>query len=229
MNRLFVEALLVTNHPRRVSYCEQTIHALQRNLSATGHELRWLLSAESRPAPDAPWSGPLLEERAKRLGLDVHWRDAEPSLPGHLNDVVRALPSPLWLYVQDDWELIRPLDIGPAADLLLAHDDLGGVRFWAATGYVDEFEGHLVIDPAAAWSYGDNPALWHTRFAESVGQFDEGGFFGYHEEATSSRVLMSIFARGVEILRSRPKKTDEIVRRKTPRVSTGNSVLLRRR
>jgi hypothetical protein len=86
------------------------------------------------------------------------------------------------VYVQDDWELIRPLDIGPAADLLLAHDDLGGVRFWASTGYVGEFEGHLVIDPAAAWSYGDNPALWHTRFAERVGPFDVGGFFGHHEE-----------------------------------------------
>lgn len=129
----------------------------------------------------------MLEERAHRLGLKVRWRDAEPSLPGHLNDIVRALPSPLWLYVQDDWELIRPLDIGPAADLLLAHDDLGGVRFWAATDYVGNFEGHLVIDPTAAWSYGDNPALWHTRFAERVGPFDVGGFFGHHEEATSAR------------------------------------------
>ena len=38
------------NHPRRVSYCEQTLRSLQRNLSATGHELRWLLSAESQAA-----------------------------------------------------------------------------------------------------------------------------------------------------------------------------------
>ena len=129
----------------------------------------------------------MLEERAKRLGFGVHWRDADPSLPGHLNDIVRSLPSPLWFYVQDDWELTGPLDIGPAADLLLAHDDLGGVRLWAATGYVGEFEGHLVIDPSAAWSYGDNPALWHTRFADRVGPLDVGGFFGHHEEATRAR------------------------------------------
>jgi len=175
------------NHPRRVSYCEQTLRSLQRNLSATGHELRWLLSAESQAAEDAPWSGPMLQERAERLGLQVQWRDAPPSLPGHLNDIVRSLTTPLWFYVQDDWELIRPLDLGPAADLLLARDELGGVRFWANTGYVGQFEGFAVVDPAAAWSYGDNPALWHRRFFERVGPFDVGGWFGHHEEAASAR------------------------------------------
>ena len=177
----------LAQHPRRVSYCEQTLRSLQRNLSATGHELRWLLSAESQAAEDAPWSGPMLQERAERLGLEVHWRDAPPSLPGHLNDIVRSLSTPLWFYVQDDWELVRPLDLGPAADLLLAHDDLGGVRFWANTGYVGQFEGFAVVDPAAAWSYGDNPALWHRRFFERVGPFDVGGWFGHHEEAASAR------------------------------------------
>ena len=179
------------NHPRRVFYCEQTLRALTRNLSATGHEIRWLVSAESRPADDAPWSGQLLEERLERLGLEVRWRDAEPSLPGHLNDIVSGLSSPLWFYVQDDWELIRPLDLGPAADLLLANDDLGGVRYWANTGYSGEFKGFLVIDPAAAWSYGDNPALWHMRFNERVGPFDAGGSFGTHEGTASARLASS--------------------------------------
>ena len=180
------------NHLRRVFYCEQTVRALQRNLSATGHELHWLVSAESRPADDAPWSGELLQQRLERLGVNVHWRDAEPNLPAHLNDIVQSLPSPLWFYVQDDWELIRPLDIGPAADLLLARDDLGGVRFWANTGYLDaKVDGFRVVDPAASWSYGDNPALWHTRFNDRIGPFFVDGTFGDHEHIASNRLAAS--------------------------------------
>ena len=182
------------NHPRRLDYFRETIDAAVANLTASGHELRWWVSAESQAAPDAQWQGAALIDECRRHGLPVRFRGTPPDIGGHLNEIWRVLKADLLFVLQDDWKLLRPLDLSAAVRLLSGHETALGVRYWANTGYLTgpACSRFVPINNAAPWAYGDNPALWHRRFFDNLGPFMEGGLFGSHELAMGDQLRESL-------------------------------------
>jgi hypothetical protein len=180
------------NHPRRIEYFRQTVDAAMAKLTANGMELAFRVSSESERPADAGsrWCGDeLIEECAKR-GLPLHFRDGPANIADHLNEIFANPRGDLLFLLQDDYELNRPLDLSPAADLLLrATRNLLGVRYWANTQYENlTVCGFPLVKNAAAYSYGDNPALWHPRFFTTMGPFEDGGPRLIHEVKMSQRL-----------------------------------------
>ena len=87
--------------------------------------------------------------------------------------------SPLAAYFVDDWGLKEPLDLTPWADLLMKDETVGCVRLgpphpWL-TGTVEMFPSGwgVRLDPHH-YAFGHRPALYHKRFFDTYGYFDEG-------------------------------------------------------
>lgn len=88
----------------------------------------------------------------------------------------------LTLWLEDDWELQRELDLRPFADMILNNDDVGMVRL----GYLQEgmrgttwgWGGHLYWqlerDSPSAYVFTGHPALRHQRLRDAYGAYEEG-------------------------------------------------------
>lgn len=87
--------------------------------------------------------------------------------------------SPFVLWMEDDWELRRPLAVSPYLRLLHDREDIGMVRLGhLAVGNVVELVGHSGIHylnylRTSAYAYSGNPHIRHIRFSNSVGPFAE--------------------------------------------------------
>jgi len=88
--------------------------------------------------------------------------------------------SLLAFYIVDDWELKQPLDISPWVQLLLTNESIGVVRLGIAhpdlTGVVrhcpETGEYYLLLD-RHHYAFAHRPALYHKRFIDAYGPFEE--------------------------------------------------------
>lgn len=89
--------------------------------------------------------------------------------------------SPLVLYAVDDWSLTQDFDLTPWAQLLMEREDVGMVRLGPPhpgnTGHVEAFTGNwqgwaMRLAPRG-FAFGHRPALYHQRFIQKWGWFDE--------------------------------------------------------
>lgn len=168
------------NHPQRLEYFSTTVEAAMRFLTASDDELSFRVSSESHRCEDSAWCSVALEAQCKRWHLPLHYRSSAPDIGAHLNEIWRTSTADLLFLLQDDWELLRPLDISAGARRI--RDKTVGVRYWAHTDYQGENDnGFVQVKRDAIWSYGDNPALWGKSFHASLGPFHEGGQLGRHE------------------------------------------------
>lgn len=88
--------------------------------------------------------------------------------------------SPIVLHAVDDWELLAPLDLTPWVNFLNDPNyDVGMVRFFPHP----DLEGTVRHIPPHGWAvalqrhhfvFGFRPCLWHKRFFDALGYFDEG-------------------------------------------------------
>jgi len=98
-----------------------------------------------------------------------------------LNAGLRAAwnASPLAAYFVDDWGLRELLDITPWASLLMEDESVGCVRLGpphpGLTGTVEMSPSGwgLRLDPHH-YAFGHRPALYHKRFFDAYGYFEEG-------------------------------------------------------
>lgn len=92
--------------------------------------------------------------------------------------------SPLAAYLVDDWELLEPFDLTVWADLLMEREDIGCVRLaFPHPNIRGSVERALPAAGGEAWflrldpyafAFGHRPALYHRRFIERFGWFEEG-------------------------------------------------------
>jgi len=86
--------------------------------------------------------------------------------------------SDVILYAVDDWALKEPFDLTPWVDLLVENEWLGMVRLGPphpnVTGRVQHFDERwgLVLD-RYSYAFAHRPALYHRRFIEAYGWFQE--------------------------------------------------------
>lgn len=88
----------------------------------------------------------------------------------------------LALYLVDDWMAVERVDLTPWTKLLIARDDIGMVRLGpphpGLTGTVEmgiegEWQNWLLRLDRHHYAYGMRPALYHRRFYDAYGPFEE--------------------------------------------------------
>ena len=104
------------------------------------------------------------------------------------------LSSDIWFYLQEDWELRRPLNLDPGIETLENHHKLGMVRYWAETrwwNYHGEDWGWA--DRTAPYCIAYNPAIWHRRMFESLKPLDCSKYRRASEIRMSSKFKHTLF------------------------------------
>lgn len=171
--------LIVTTWPRnlhRVEYLDCTLAALRRHLTFEAGQLNWLCSSETAQLDAAAdkrqrevcekHEVPLIYRPGQRIGLG-----------GHLNWLIARTKCPFVFYVQDDWELMRDLDLSSGVRLMQSTTNLRYIRyFW----HRHRLRGADTIPLAAGFSqaphsfvdqYSHNPYLASREFFRQVGPF----------------------------------------------------------
>lgn len=125
-------------------------------------------------------------ESLQRL-LEGHWpvtvsRQERMGVGASLNAGFREayLTSPLVFFGQDDWGLFKHCDVTTWAKLLEEEEGIGMIRLGVPhpniRGYVKFYPGHgyaLALD-RYGYTYGQRPALYHKRFTDFYGWWEEG-------------------------------------------------------
>lgn len=199
MKKLDVVLVTWPNHPERMGYFRENALCLRDNLTATGYDIVLKASAETQRDPDCPWHGDELEAFCRDQSIQLHWRtDCKAGLGENMNHAMSLASSDVFLLVQDDWILDRPLDLGPGADFLTGRPDVAMIRYsWPGDlpTFLDMPDGWRRLDLEGRWPYGDDPSLRRRDFMERYGGYAENVPHGTSE----GRMLRSLVAAGADI------------------------------
>ena len=170
------------NVPERVQYLKDTLSCLRERLKALPDEIVVCSESDSTHG----WAPEGLEAicAEHRTRLVFRPQDAPANLGAMLNFAYAQCRNEIVLYVQDDWRLVRPLDLSPGAEILDREVQLAMVRYYVAfTTFVGEENGWSLINNSGEYPVADNPALVHKRFLRLTGGYRENGDPGHHEIA----------------------------------------------
>lgn len=173
------------NEKKRLRAAEQAIRSWGQNLKYDG-QIHLVVSDDGTEEPF--WE----ELKEECIWL---WRVYNPSayvsftqqvrqgVGASLNKGLRAafeLHGPIVLHAVDDWELLQPLDLNPWVNFLQDRNyDTGMVRFFAHPDLTGTFRfipphGWAVVLDRHHYVFSFRPCLWHKRFFDNLGYFEEG-------------------------------------------------------
>ncbi len=194
-----IDVILVTwpNHPKRIDYFRRTADALRVRLIASRHVLRYRCSAESERDPRSTWHGDELAAYCSAFDIDLCWRPqgSPASLGANMNAACALAQSESFFLVQDDYELLEPLDLSPGADFLSAHPIVDLLRYSYyqhpehGTQFRGELDGWRLVDLDGFWPYGDDPQLRRPSFIQRWGKYLEGDRHGASESDMLLRLV----------------------------------------
>ena len=190
-----IDVVLVTwpNHPARFAYFCDCLNALQKHLSASRHEIRWLCSAESERDPAAEWHGEQLTAVCEKFDIELHWREGKAGLGENMNAAIRLCDSPLIFLVQDDFYLLEPLDLSDGAEYMTEHVEVDLMRYsWPGDDRVTltlEGDGTRRFALDGGWPYGDDPHMQRQDFTARWGHYLEGVKHGDSEGDMIRRLI----------------------------------------
>lgn len=186
------------NHPKRIGYFRQTIEALKENLTASSHNLRYFCSAETQRDPDYSWHGNELTQLCQMHDVSLSWREGAANLGNNMNAALRLCTADLILLVQDDYLLLKPLNLSLGATLLETTPSLDLVRYAWPPG-VNRITGQprcLLRDHSDGWRravdgriYGDDPHLRRRSFMNRFGWYLENAAHALSEGNYYLRLL----------------------------------------
>ncbi len=193
MSKIDIVMTAWPNHPVRLANFLTTIWGLQKHLKASRHEIAYHCSVENEACPTYGDYAPEFARVCYRHGISWRFHEDVPSLGGNMNAAFRLADSDCIFFCQDDWLLCEDIDISDAADWLEAHNDFIMYRYDVSSAkYAGIVDGAAEIDvPATTYAYGDNPGMWHRRFFDLIGWYDETGRFGSSEVDMNKRVKAS--------------------------------------
>jgi hypothetical protein len=176
-----IDVVLVTwpNHPKRIKYFARTMRALREKLTATRHVLRYRCSAESESDPQSTWHGDDLEALCRDWDITLAWRPPPASLGGNMNAACKLAESEVFLLVQDDFQLLDPLDLSSGAEFMARHPTVDLLRYsyyqhpQHGTQFAGELEGWRLVDVDGYWPYGDDPQMRRPLFQHRWGLYLE--------------------------------------------------------
>jgi len=181
-----IDIAMVTwpNHPVRWAAFQATVAALKQHLAPT-LTFHWSCSSESQRDPKYPWYGEQLKAFCDREHINLAFREGPAGLGENHNAAMRMGRAEYVLLVQDDWQLMEPLDLLPGLRLLAANPEIDLVRYnWprGLNNTTGQYRTRLAIQPNgwrrfmpdSGWSYGDSPHLRRRSFMDKWGWYREG-------------------------------------------------------
>lgn len=137
---------------------------LHLHVADDGSTIKW--------KPEKIWKGPLTYSRQERHGVGA-------SLNQGFRQAFKL--SPVVAYFVDDWQLKEPLTITPWVRLLLERQDVGIVRLGpphpylkgTIMPYTEEWQGWAMKLDRYGLTVGHRPELFHQRYTEFYGWWDE--------------------------------------------------------
>jgi len=192
--------VIMTTYNRQ-SVAVRTVQAMLQNLQYPDGELRWIICDDG--SSDEHYLDPIVTLLTKTERDDIFLQGLvngkRRGVGWMMNTAIRLVKETfggqLLMILEDDWELVRPLDISPYADLLVSHVDMGMVRL----GYLSPNINATIIsrndrlwwkiEPnGETYRYSGHPSVRHIRFHEVYGLFDEGLPPGYTELSMCGKV-----------------------------------------
>ncbi len=190
-----IDVVLTTwpNHPKRIASFARTVGLLDEGLRASRHRLRLYASSESERDPASSWHGGELRAVCQACQINLAYRVGLPASVGaNINAALRMGDADLILLVQDDFDLLYPLDLSDGANFLNATPSVDLLRYsWKAgrQSLYDHPDGWRRVHLAGPWPYGDNPFLCRRDFLAKWGPYREGGEHGISEIEMCQRMI----------------------------------------
>jgi len=179
------------NHPVRLANFLTTVWGLQKHLKASRHEIKYRVSVETDSCPRYGYYASEFGSICKTHGIKIDFH-GPPSLGGNMNSAFQFAESDCIFFCQDDWLLCEDIDISDAADWLESHEDFVMYRYDVSSfKFLGMVDGAVEIDKDSTYPYGDNPGMWHRRFFDKLGWYEEDGRFGSSEVDMNKRAKAS--------------------------------------
>ncbi len=180
MNDVTIAIMTWLRYEERWQYFLRTLEGLEKHLDG-GMDARYLVSAEREGSLHAED----LERVCRGRGITLLWHEGVADIGDHMNAMIPAIRTPRVLYVQDDWELKVPLDIGPDLDAMRAGEaDMVRYAWWtlpdraptlASSAVAGGDDRHWHLDPGHFPAY---PAYFsHHPYATNVDVYSRVGPF----------------------------------------------------
>jgi hypothetical protein len=167
--------------PERLEYLKLMIKSVRQNLIFQG-DISWLISCESQKNVDGIL--PELERLCSDQEIELHFKLGEPNHSKNRNQILALCeekhPNKHIFYLQDDWELIRPLDLTPDKGFLTVRKGVGMIRYFVANHenpkYLPDFERLPLwreLDRSTRYYYCDGPHLRQPLYHKETGPYLE--------------------------------------------------------
>lgn len=166
----------------RTEYAVRTVQGIARNLLYPEHLLGWYIGDDGSALEHI---GAITEEIPyQHTFIGQHSEKFRPGTNHCGQSWNMALRAALdWahivLWLEDDWDLQRPLSIEPYVRLLMEKPEVGMVRLGhlpvgsALTSIGHDGVHYLRYEKTTQYAYSGNPSLRHRRFVETYGFFAE--------------------------------------------------------
>lgn len=159
----------------RTDYAKRTIKAAKENLIYP--DLRWYIADDGSPKKHFN-----AVKRALRGQDIIGSHNEDLGYGATANKALRAADdiSPITLWLEDDWELKRPLDLADYVALLEEDQGAGMIRLAHIPidleGITGGWRGQILLRLYATRQYffSGNPSLRHRRFFEAYNLYPEG-------------------------------------------------------
>lgn len=176
-----ISAVLVTY--QRTELALRTIRGLGEYLAYPKEKIYWYVADDG----SQPWHIDSILKEIIGCGFAVLGHHSQKFFPGtsfsgkgwNIGLVEAHRKSPFVLWMEDDWELRRPLAISPYLRMLHDREDVGMVRLGhLAVGSQVEIVGYSGIHylnylRTTQYAYSGNPHIRHVRFSQACGPFAE--------------------------------------------------------
>lgn len=170
---------------KRAELAIRTIKAIKQNL--IWPNIGWFIADDGSSDVEI---GQMVQAIGPANALDVY--KGERKGVGHnMNHAMRTIfnhGAEMYMMMEDDWELIRPLDLSLYVNLLLNHQDIGMVRLgYLSTG----LSGSLIARENHLWwqfnrdgyqyVFSGHACIRHKRMVDTYGFYSEGLSPGQNE------------------------------------------------
>lgn len=211
----------------RLTEIERTIAALRENLSYSG-ELRWMIADDSSPGNyrQALTTSKILKPLSPRVISTLH----NSGWGANVNNGLAQTETEFVFFVEDDYELTRPLDLDVGVSLLVTQPHIGMLRYRATAGehmvfqqmesdvsaYLPGYQDaqglpgklcYFLLDSGSPslYIYSHGAHLKRRSFHEFYGRYPEGLRLGATEETFCHQVKDRMKANGAPAIAILPE------------------------